>query len=479
MRILYAAAEAVPFAKSGGLGDVAGALPKALNRPGVSCRVVIPYYQEMSQELKDSLTFVKVVWVPLAWRSCYCGVFEGKVDGVTYYLLDNQYYFGRKGYYGHFDDAERFAFFSKAVLEMLQYIDFKPDVINCNDWQTGLIPYYLNKFYRGINEMYEHMQTVYTIHNIQYQGVFPPDIVENVLGVDWNDYAMGYLQFDGCVNYMKAGIEAANWVTTVSPTYAGEIQDPFFSHGLHDLLRNENRKLSGIVNGIDTKVYDPKTDPHLFKNYDLSTIEDKAVNKQKLQEMLGLRVSPDTPIIAMITRLADHKGLDLVAAVLNDILWDDVQLIVLGVGEMRYEEMMRNASYAYPGKVSANICFNGDLANKIYAGADMFLMPSLSEPCGLAQMISMRYGTIPIVRETGGLKDTVQPYVSWEGRGNGFTFAAYNAHDMLYVIREAEGFYHNKDNWNQLMTNAMTTDFSWKGPAQQYLNLYRMLTGKK
>ncbi|MBQ1366500.1 MAG: glycogen synthase GlgA [Firmicutes bacterium] len=479
MKVLYVSAEAVPFAKSGGLGDVAGALPAALRRRMVGCRVVLPLYQEIPQELKDQMHFVKEMWVPLSWRSQYCGIFEAKVGDVIYYLLDNQYYFGRKGYYGHFDDAERFAFFSKASLELLQHIDFEPDVMNCNDWQTGLVPFYLNKFYRGINEMYAKLQVVYTIHNIQYQGIFSPDIVENVLGVDWNDYAGGYLQFDNCVNYMKTGILAASWITTVSPTYAEEIKDPFFAHGLHDLLRQESSKLSGIVNGIDTKLYDPKTDTHLFKNYSLETIEDKKVNKLQLQKLLGLNQKADVPMIAIVSRLADHKGLDLVAAVLNDILGEDVQLVVLGVGEWQYEEMLRSAARAYPGKVSANILFNIDLAQKIYAGADMLLMPSLSEPCGLSQMIAMRYGTIPIVRETGGLKDTVQPFVGEEGKGNGYSFAQYNAHDMLYVIREAIADYHDPEKWAKVMKTAMETDVSWNGPARDYIALYRKITGKK
>ncbi|MBQ7059796.1 MAG: glycogen synthase GlgA [Firmicutes bacterium] len=479
MKVLYVSAEAVPFAKSGGLGDVAGALPAALRRRMVGCRVVLPLYQEIPQELKDQMHFVKEMWVPLSWRSQYCGIYEAKVGDVIYYLLDNQYYFGRKGYYGHYDDAERFAFFSKAALEMLQHIDFEPDVMNCNDWQTGLVPFYLNKFYRGVNEMYAKLQVVYTIHNIQYQGIFSPDIVENVLGVDWNDYAGGYLQFDNCVNYMKTGILAASWITTVSPTYAEEIKDPFFAHGLQDLLRQESPKLSGIVNGIDTVMYDSKTDTHLFKNYSLETIEDKKVNKLELQKLLNLNQKAEVPIIAIVSRLADHKGLDLVAAVLNDILGDDVQLVVLGVGEWQYEEMLRSAARAYPGKVSANILFNIDLAQKIYAGADMLLMPSLSEPCGLSQMISMRYGTIPIVRETGGLKDTVQPFIAADGTGNGYSFAQYNAHDMLYVIRQAVADYHDPEKWAKVMKNAMETDVSWNGPAKEYIALYRKITGKR
>ncbi|MCI8633108.1 MAG: glycogen synthase GlgA [Lachnospiraceae bacterium] len=479
MKVLYVASEAVPFAKSGGLGDVAGALPAALRKKLVGVRVVLPLYQEIRQDLKDQLHFVKEIWVPLSWRSQYCGIFEAKIGGVVYYLLDNQYYFGRRGFYGHYDDAERFAFFSKAVLELLQHIDYEPDVINCNDWQTGMLPFYLNKFYRNINDCYRHLQVVYTIHNIQYQGVFPSDIVENVLGLDWQDYAGGYIQFDNCVNYMKTGIMAATAVTTVSPTYAGEIQNAYYGHGLQGLLQKENAKLSGIINGIDYEVYDPETDPHLFKNYTVETMQEKAVNKTELQKLLNLPVNAEIPMIGMVTRLVDHKGMDLVARVLDEILADDVQLVVLGTGDWQYEEMLRRAAENYPRKVSANITFNSDLAQKIYAGADIFLMPSQSEPCGLAQMIAMRYGTIPVVRETGGLKDTVSPYISWEGRGTGFTFADYNAHDMLYVIRQAEETYRSPQQWKTLMTNAMTQDFSWSGPAKEYLALYRRITGKR
>ena len=479
MKVLYVASEAVPFAKSGGLGDVAGALPAALRKKLVGVRVVLPLYQEIRQDLKDQLHFVKEIWVPLSWRSQYCGIFEAKIGGVMYYLLDNQYYFGRRGFYGHYDDAERFAFFSKAVLELLQHIDYEPDVINCNDWQTGMLPFYLNKFYRKIKEFYRQLQVVYTINNIQYQGVFYSDIVENVLGLDWQDYAGGYIQFDNCVNYMKTGIMAATAVTTVSPTYAGEIQNAYYGHGLQGLLQKENAKLSGIINGIDDEVYNPETDPHLFKNYTVETMQEKVVNKTELQKLLNLPVSAETPMIGMVTRLVDHKGMDLVARVLDEILADDVQLVVLGTGDWQYEEMLRRAAEQYPRKVSANITFNSDLAQKIYAGADIFLMPSQSEPCGLAQMIAMRYGTIPVVRETGGLKDTVSPYISWEGRGTGFTFADYNAHDMLYVIRQAEETYRNPQQWKTLMTNAMTQDFSWNGPAKEYLALYRRITGKR
>lgn len=476
MNTLFVASEAVPFIKTGGLADVAGALPLALQKQGVDARVVIPLYQDIPQGMKDQMTFVKVMWVPLSWRSQYCGIFQAQVEGVTYYLLDNQYYFGRKGLYGYFDDGERFAFFAKAALELLMHIDFEPEIIHCNDWQCGLIPYYLNKFYREAGKVYESLQAVFTIHNIQYQGVFPPDIVENVLGVEWEEYAGGYLQFDNCVNFMKAGILSATAITTVSPTYALEIQNAYYAHGLQDLLYAEKQKLCGIINGIDTAAYDPSTDRRLFANYSRDNLEGKKVNKRELQNLLGLPVREDVPVIGIVSRLVDHKGFDLIAAVLNDILSDDMQLVVLGVGDWRYEEMMRSAQGAYPGKVSANILFNSDLAQKIYAGCDMLLMPSQSEPCGLSQLIAMRYGTVPIVRETGGLKDTVHPFIKETLDGNGFTFANYNAHDMLYVIRQAEETYRDPALWQKVVQNAMDTDVSWGKPAKEYFALYQKIT---
>ena len=479
MKVLYAAAEAVPFIKSGGLGDVAGALPQALRKKLVGVRVVLPLYQEIRQELKDTMTLKTEIWVPLAWRKQYCGIYEAKVNGVIYYLLDNKYYFGRKGLYGHYDDAERFAFFSRAVLEMIPHIDFEPDVINCNDWQTALIPLYLNRFYRNEGEIYANIKTVLTIHNIQYQGVFPGSITEYVLGLSMEEFNNGYLEFDGCVNFLKTGILAADWVSTVSPTYAEELQYEFYGHGLQNILRNERQKTSGIINGIDYEAFNPETDPAIFKNYTIDTLEDKKFNKVELQELLGLPVNPDIPMIAMVTRLVDHKGLDLISAVLYSILAEDVQLVVLGTGDWVYEELFKKAQDSYPNKVSANLTFNTGLAQKIYAGADLFLMPSKSEPCGLSQMIAMRYGTIPVVRETGGLKDTVQSYNPETKEGCGFSFHDYNAHDMLNEIHRALYTYQDKEAWTKLCKNAMSIDFSWNLPARQYLALYRKITGKR
>ena len=477
MKVLFAASEAVPFIKTGGLGDVAGALPKALCEKGVDARVILPLYQDIPEKWKSQMNFLKVVWVPLAWRTQYCGVFSLEYEGVTYYFLDNKYYFGRRGLYGYFDDAERYAFFCKAVLEILQHLDFEPDVIHCNDWQTALIPVFLEEFYRKDVPCCQNLRVLFTIHNIQYQGIFPPDITEYVMGMSKENYDNGWLQFDGMVNLMKAAIVSSSWITTVSPTYAQEIQYEYYGHGMQWMLRNEREKLSGILNGIDYTVYDPKTDSHLFANYSARGPKKKEINKAKLQEMLSLPVRPEVPMIAMISRLVEHKGLDLVKYDLEQILEDDVQLVILGTGDYQYEEMFKEAQRKYPSKVSANITFNLDLAQKIYAGADIFLMPSQSEPCGLSQMIAMRYGTIPVVRETGGLKDTVQPY--WEGTGTGFTFTNYNADDMLYVLREAESLYQDKVSWKKLMKDAMNKDFSWNLPAKEYIALYEKISGKE
>ena len=471
MKVLYVTSEAAPFIKTGGLGDVAGALPKSLVQQGVDARVILPLYQDIPENLRNTMTFVKVVWVPLAWRTQYCGVYQAEVDGVKYYFLDNKYYFGRRGLYGYFDDAERFAFFCKAVLEILQHIDFQPDVLHCNDWQTALVPVFLEEFYRKDVPCCRDLRVLFTIHNIQYQGIFSPDITEYVFGMSMEKFDNGWLQFDGMVNLMKAAIVSSAWVSTVSPTYAEEIQYEFYGHGMQWMLRQEKDKLSGIINGIDTDVFNPKTDKHLFENYSARYPKKKAVNKMRLQELLGLPVREDVPMIAMITRLVDHKGLDLVKHVMKELMDDDIQLVILGTGDYQYEELFKEAKREFPAKVSANITFNLDLAQKIYAGADIFLMPSKSEPCGLSQMIAMRYGTIPIVRETGGLKDTVQAY--YEGQGNGFSFAHFNANDMLYVIREAERYFHDKAEWNKIIHNAMSCDFSWKKPTREYMALYR------
>ena len=473
MKVLYATSEAYPYAMSGGLADVAGALPKALRKRLIGCRVVLPLYDNISEELKANMQFITSITVPVAWRRQYCGIFEAKHDGVIYYLIDNQYYFKRTGLYGHYDDAERFAFFSRAVLEMIPHIDFVPDIIHCNDWQTALIPVFLDTLYRMVDP-YKNIKTVFTIHNIQYQGKYGLELINDVLGLP-DEYAH-IVEYDRCVNIMKGAIECADRVTTVSQTYADEIKDPWFSHGLDQIIRDREFKLCGIVNGIDVDVYNPENDGHLWANYSKDDLSKKAINKQELQRLCGLPERADVPIIGMVTRLVTHKGLDLVKFVFDSLISHDVQFVILGSGEWEFETYFHNMMAAHPDKVALKLGFIPDLAHKIYAGADMFLMPSKSEPCGLAQMIALRYGTIPIVRETGGLKDTVSD--SGDNQGNGFTFKSYNAHDMARSVERAIEGYHNAEGWSTLVKRAMECDNSWGKSASAYIKLYKEILGK-
>ena len=469
MKVLYIASEALPFAASGGLADVAGSLPKAMRNRLVGCRVVMPLYESIPQEMRDNMKFLTSLSVPVAWRRQYCGVFEAKVDGVIYYLLDNQYYFKRQGMYGHYDDAERFAFFSRAVLEMLPHIGFKPDVLHANDWQSALVPLFYSIFYAG-REGYEGIKTVLTIHNIQYQGKYGMELVEDVLGIPPEHRAL--VEYDGCCNFMKAGIETADRVTTVSPTYAQEILDPWFSWGLDPILNARSWKLHGILNGIDTDGYNPESDPNVYENYTVETVEaGKAANKKALQERLNLPVRADVPLIGMVTRLTSHKGLDLVKYIVDDLLQRDVQMVVLGSGEWVYENFFREVQNRYPDKFNYCVGFIPELARKIYAGVDIFLMPSKSEPCGLAQMVACRYGTLPVVRETGGLKDSIIDCGN-EG-GFGFTFKTYNADDMLAAIDRALGAYANKPDLKLLRERCMTEDFTWGRSANTYIRMYK------
>ncbi len=472
MKVLYAASEANPFMASGGLGDVAGSLPIALRKRLIGCRVVMPLYDSIKQEYKDEMKFITSISVPVSWRRQYCGIFEAKRNGVIFYFLDNQYYFKRDGIYGHYDDAERFAFFSRAVLEIIPHLDWKPDIIHCNDWQSALTPLYYSCYYAN-QPGYENIKTVFTIHNIQYQGKYGDELLNDVLGIapEYNNLIL----YDGLVNFMKAGIECANKVTTVSPTYAKEILDPWYSYGLDPILNQRSWKLSGILNGIDTDSYNPATDPNIFKNYDESNFkEGKAVNKKELQQAMGMAVRDDVPLVGIVSRLAGHKGFDLMKAVLEKSLWErDIQYVVLGSGEWQYESFFRELHNKYPDKVGVTIGFIPELARKIYAGADMFLMPSKSEPCGLSQMVSLRYGTIPIVRETGGLKDSITD--SGDGEGNGFTFKTYDAYDMLGAIYRAVDAYSNKDYWQTLVKRALECDMSWGKSANEYIKMYKAL----
>ena len=470
MKVLFAASEAYPFAMSGGLADVAGALPKALRSRFVGCRVVMPLYGTVSEEMRSKMKFITHITVPVAWRRQYCGIFEAHIDGVIYYLLDNQYYFKRDTLYGHYDDAERFAFFSRAVLEIIPYIDFTPDIIHCNDWQTAMIPVYKDRFYH--EGIYKDIKTVFTIHNIQYQGKYGYELLGDVLGLSESDSHL--VEYESCVNLMKGGIECADRVTTVSRTYAEEILTPWFSHGLDEILKLRQFKLSGIVNGIDVDVYNPETDPLIYEGFSAENLEGKAVNKAKLQEEMGLPVKPDVPVIGIVSRLVSHKGFDLVKRVFEDMLKADIQFAILGSGEWEFETFFYGMKEKYPDKVGLRLGFIPQLAHRIYAGADIFLMPSKSEPCGLAQMVALRYGTIPIVRETGGLKDTIQD--SGDGKGNGFTFATYNAHDMLESIWRSLAGYADREGWEILVKRAMYCDNSWKRSAGEYIKIYKELT---
>lgn len=468
MKVLFASSEALPFAMSGGLADVAGALPKALRKRFVGCRVIMPLYSCVSEEMRQKMTFICNITVPVAWRRQYCGVFEAHVDGVIYYLIDNQYYFKRDGLYGHYDDAERFAFFSRAVLEVIPHIGFTPDIIHCNDWQTALIPAYLNAFYRH-DELYRNIKTVFTIHNIQYQGKYGYELTGDVLGLP--PECQSLLDYDNCINFMKGAIQCADKITTVSPTYSHEILDPYYSHGLDGILKQFTFKLTGIVNGIDTDVYNPETDSLIYKNYSAGDWAGKAYNKKKLQQELVLPEKPNVPIIGIVTRLVKHKGIDLVKHVFEELLKADIQFAILGSGEWQFETFFHDMAEKYPDKIGLKLGFNAQLAHRIYAGADIFLMPSQSEPCGLAQMVALRYGTIPIVRETGGLNDTIRD--SGDGEGNGFTFKSYNAHDMQNTVWRALSGYSDKKGWNILRRRAMECDNSWGASANAYIRLYK------
>ena len=469
MRVLYVTSEAMPFAYSGGLAEVAGCLPYALRQRLVTCRVVMPLYEGIPQELKDSMKFIVSLSVPVAWRRQYCGVFEARYRGIDYYFIDNQYYFKRKGYYGHYDDAERFAFFSRAVLEMLPYVDFKPDIIHANDWQTALVPVYYHLFYSK-NEWFYGTKTVFTIHNIQYQGKYGMELVEEVLGIPEEE--KGLVEFDGSINLLKGAIETANIVTTSSQTYAEELRDPWFSFGLDSIIRDRWSKIRGILNGLDTAAYNPETDMMTYAQYgDDSFIKGKADNKRELQRRLFLPERKDVPMIGMVSSMITPKGMDILRDILEELLqYADVQFVILGSGDKEYEDFFNHMQAKYPGRLIFCHGFVPELARKIYSGADIFLMPSAQEPCGLSQMIALRYGTIPVVREVGGLKDSV--FDSADNYGNGFTFKNYYTADMQHAVRRALWGIQDNQGWHQLMWRAMMSDNSWERSAQDYINVY-------
>ena len=466
-KILFVASEATPFIATGGLAEVIGSLSKAIARdPDYDVRVVIPLYSDISWEYRSKFKYIGNIFVPLAWRNQYCGIFSYESDGVTFYFIDNEYYFKRPGCYGYYDDGERFAFFCRSVLEIMPFLNFYPDIMHCHDWQAALASIYLKTIYCFRPE-YQFVRSFFTIHNIEYQGQYSLDILEDLFGIS-NTWRY-LLEYNKCINLMKAAIECSEKFSTVSPRYAQEIKDPFYAHKLDPIIRRNEFKLVGILNGIDTDSYNSETDKAIFANYSADDIEPKKRCKEELQKMFNLPVKPDTPMIAIISRLVAHKGLDLVRTVIEEVLRQDVQVVILGKGDSAYENYFSDLARKYVGKLVTVIAFNPDLSRKIYSGADLFLMPSKSEPCGLSQMIASRYGTVPIVRETGGLYDSIKPVGNG---GNGFTFANYNAYDMLYVIREAINCYHNKEFWPQLVKRVMRVDFSWQRSAKEYEKVY-------
>ena len=477
-KVLFITSEAVPFIKTGGLADVAGSLPKYFNREEFDVRVMLPKYMCMKDEFKGRLSYKTHFYMDLNWRSQYVGVLETEYDGVTFYFIDNEYYFNGPTPYGNvYEDIEKFAFFSKASLSALPLIGFQPDIIHCHDWQTGLVPVYLkDRFHDG--EFFRDMKSIITIHNLKFQGVWDVKRVKDITGLPSYYFTPDKLEAYKDANYLKGGIVYADYVTTVSNTYAEEIKMPFYGEKLDGLIRARSNCLRGIVNGIDYNEYNPETDQFISKNYNAKNFrKEKIKNKTALQEELGLEVNPKTMMIGIVSRLTDQKGFDLINYVMDELCSiDNIQLVVLGTGEERYENMFRHFAWKYNGKVSANIYYSEPMSHKVYASCDAFLMPSLFEPCGLSQLMSLRYGTVPIVRETGGLKDTVEPYNEFESTGTGFSFTNYNAHEMLSTIRYAERIYYDKKReWNKIIDRGMARDFSWSNSAKQYEDLYRYL----
>ena len=479
-KILFAASEGVPFIKTGGLADVVGSLPKCIDREYFDVRVIIPKYACMKQEMKDKIRYVNHFYMDFNWKRVYVGILEAELDGVHYYFIDNEYYFSGTKVYSDSPiwEIERYAYFSKAALSALPVIGFQPDVIHCHDWQTGLIPVYMKeRFHEG--DFFRGMKSVITIHNLKFQGKWDTRTVQSITGLPEYYFTPDKLEAYKDANLLKGGIVYADAVTTVSSTYAEEIKTPFYGEGLDGLLRARSGDLRGIVNGIDYTDFNPEADPHIVKQYDAVNFrKEKVKNKRALQQELGLRQDDRKMMIGLVSRLTDQKGLDLVAYVMDELCQDDIQLVVLGTGEERYENMFRHFDWKYGDKVSANIYYSDPLSHKIYASCDAFLMPSLFEPCGLSQLMALRYGTIPIVRETGGLKDTVQAYNEYESTGTGFSFTNYNAHEMLNTIRYAEHIYYDKKReWNKMVDRAMAEDFSWEVSAKKYQEMYDWLIG--
>ncbi|MCD7882195.1 MAG: glycogen synthase GlgA [Lachnospiraceae bacterium] len=477
--ILFVASESTPFIKTGGLADVVGSLPKCFNKEEFDCRVILPKYQCMNEEWKSQLKYVTHFYMNLSWRSQYVGILELEYDGVHFYFIDNEYYFsGPKPYGNIYQDIEKFAFFSKAALSALPSIGFRPDIIHCHDWQTGLIPVMLkDRFQEG--DFYRGIKSVITIHNLKFQGVWDVKTVRDITGLSADYFTPDKLEAYGDANYLKGGIVYADAITTVSDTYAEEIKMPFYGERLDGLMRARANDLRGIVNGIDYDVWDPQTDPLIEHHYNAKTFrKEKIKNKRALQRELGLEQNDSRFMVGIVSRLTDQKGFDLIAHMMDEMCQNDIQIVVLGTGEEKYENMFRHFAWKYQGKVSANIFYSEALSHKVYASCDAFLMPSLFEPCGLSQIISLRYGTVPIVRETGGLKDTVQPYNEYESTGTGFSFANYNAHEMYNTLKYAMNIYYNKKReWNKMIDRGMAVDFSWSSSARKYEEMYNWLLG--
>ncbi len=478
MKILYAASEALPYASTGGLADVAGSLPKAVKAElgkDSDVRLVMPLYPQVREKFAEKLELVCEINVRLSWRNQYCGIWKIESEGVIFYFIDNMYYFDRKTLYGCFDDAERFAFFSKCVIELMAAVNFYPDILHGNDWQTALAIIYLKRRFSHLPE-YQHISTLFTIHNIDYQGNYDFNILSEVFELpEWD---RNIVEYNGMINLLKGAVVCSDMVSTVSNTYAHEILTEYYSSGLHHILRQTDAegRLTGIVNGIDVGYYNAETDPDIAANFDADDLSGKAEDKAELQRLCGFKVDPATPIIAMVSRLAAHKGFDLVRHVLEEIIMkNDVQFVLLGTGETVLEEYFKDLAMRYPEKVCIKLEYNKVLSKKFYAGADMFLMPSKSEPCGLSQMIASRYGTVPIVRECGGLADTIKAYNEYDGSGNGFSFKNYNAHEMMKVINYALTMYSDKSKWTQLVRNVMKVDFSWNVSAKKYIDIYSAL----
>ena len=472
MNILYAASEVAPFMKTGGLADVAGSLPKALRNCGADVRVIMPLYEGISDFWRSQMTFCFHTYVDLSWRHQYCGLFMLEKDGVTYYFIDNEYYFKRTPIYGFFDEAERFAFFSRAIVDLLPNLGWKPNAVSCNDWQTALVSVYMRQ---ELGEFFRDIKTVFTIHNIEYQGMYAPDILDEVLGLPSELYDSGIIRYENAINLMKGAIYTSDVLTTVSQSYANELRDPYFGSGLHKVIEENSFKLRGILNGIDKDVYNPQTDEKIYCAFSADDMSGKAINKSELQRELQLDADTAVPIIACVSRLVSHKGFDIVSEALDRLMQQDIQLVILGTGDYGFEQRFIDAANVYRGKLAVRIEYSDWMAAKIYAGADMLLMPSRSEPCGLSQIIAMRYGTVPIVREVGGLRDSVKPYPNEDS--NGFTFNEYSVDALLGTVGYAVSVYKDEDKklWESLRGRAISSDYGWERSAKEYMEMYRYI----